>query len=113
MPELQTTRPSPSRGRPFPWFCPRCRRKEVRPAKVPYHGVRTCEGRDYTVDVPELIVPQCGNCKELVFNYTAEEQIEQALQALTGKTGTEADGGGAGSVVRRRQNDGSSEPIPV
>jgi hypothetical protein len=65
------------------------------------------------VDVPELIVPQCGNCKELVFNYTAEEQIEQALQALTGKSGADADGGGASSVVRRRQNDGSSDPIPV
>ena len=53
--------------------------KEVRPAKIPYQGVRTFQGRDYTVDVPELIVPQCGNCKEVVFNYTAEEQIAKAL----------------------------------
>jgi hypothetical protein len=51
----------------------------VRPATIPYHGVRTFEGRDYTVDIPELAVPQCGNCGEVVFNYAAEEQIIQAL----------------------------------
>ena len=49
----------------------------------------------------------------VVTNRLIERIIEQALQAVTGKTGADADGGGAGSVVRRSQNDGSSEPIPV
>jgi hypothetical protein len=79
MPELETARPPQTRGRPFPWYCPRCRQKEVRLATIPYKGVRTFEGRDCTVDIPKLAVPQCGNCGEVVFNYAAEEQIIQAL----------------------------------
>jgi hypothetical protein len=48
--------------------------------------VRTYQGRDYTVDVPALVVPQCGHCKEVVFNCTAEEQIACAFHDLMSKT---------------------------
>jgi hypothetical protein len=68
-------------GRPFPWFCPKCRKKEVRPATIPYHAERLCEGHIIAVDIPQLEVPKCGNCGELVFNYTAEDQILRAVQA--------------------------------
>jgi hypothetical protein len=68
-------------GRAFPWFCPKCRQKEVRPATIPYHAERLWDGHVIAVDIPELEVPKCTNCGELVFNYTAEEQILQAVQA--------------------------------
>jgi hypothetical protein len=32
------------------------------------------------VDIPLLEVPKCGNCGELVFNFSAEEQILKALE---------------------------------
>jgi hypothetical protein len=68
-------------GRPFPWICPKCRKKEVRPAKIPYRAERLHEGHLIAEDIPQLEVPKGANCGELVFNYTAEEQILQAVQA--------------------------------
>ena len=76
-----TNGPSQPVGRPFPWFCPKCRQKEVRPASVPYRAERLHQGCVVTVDIPDLIVPRCENCGELVFNYTTEEQILKAIQA--------------------------------
>src|SRR5439155_11202049 len=67
--------------RPFPWFCPRCRRKEVRRTTIPYECQRLYDGQPITVVVPELAVPKCGNCGELDFVYVAEEQINRAYQA--------------------------------
>lgn len=82
MPEqqLQTTSES-IRQRPFPWHCPKCRQKEVRPAIIPYRCDMAHDGQLYSVTVPELTVPRCGNCSELVFNYAAEEQIRNALRS--------------------------------
>jgi hypothetical protein len=68
-------------GRPFPWVCPRCRKKEVRLATIAYHGERLVEGQLVGVDIPDLSVPQCANCGELVFNCTADEQILHAVRA--------------------------------
>jgi hypothetical protein len=81
MPDTETNGVPQSAGRPFPWHCPRCRRKEVRPATVPYHAERLHEGRLIAVDIPQLLIPRCGNCGELVFNYLAEELILKAVEA--------------------------------
>ncbi|MGH7226318.1 MAG: hypothetical protein ACRELF_24140, partial [Gemmataceae bacterium] len=61
--------------RPFPWHCPKCRQKEVRPAIISYRCDMAHDGRLYPVTVPELTVPRCGHCGELVFNFVADEQI--------------------------------------
>ncbi len=74
-----------SAGRPFPWVCPQCGRKEVRLATVPYHAERIHEGQVVAVDVPEWVVPRCDNCGELVINYPAEEQILKAVRAQAGE----------------------------
>lgn len=66
--------------RPFPWHCPKCRKKEVRPALVSYRCDMTHDGQLHTVEVPQLSVPRCGNCGELVFNDDAEAQIRRALR---------------------------------
>jgi hypothetical protein len=67
-------------GRPFPWFCPKCRKQEVRVSTIPYRAERLHGGHLVAVDIPQLEVPKCANCGELVFNYTAEEQILHAVQ---------------------------------
>lgn len=82
MPEQQRQPKSDlERQRPFPWHCPKCRRKEVRLAIVSYRCDAAHDGRLYSVTVPELNVPRCGHCGELVFNYPADEQVRQALRS--------------------------------
>ena len=68
-------------ARPFPWFCPKCRRKEVRRVTVPYQCELLHEGRPVAVILPNLGVPKCGNCGELVFDYEADDQINRAFAA--------------------------------
>lgn len=81
MPEPQANGIQQPAGRPFPWFCPRCRKKEVRSATIAYQTERLYEGRLIAVTIPHLNVPKCTNCGELVFNYTADEQILDAVRA--------------------------------
>jgi putative zinc finger/helix-turn-helix YgiT family protein len=69
-----------SKGRPFPWRCAECGKKEVRPATVPYTAQIKHDGRLYSVEVSKLRVPRCGACGELVFDNDADEQIARALR---------------------------------
>jgi hypothetical protein len=50
-------------------------------ATISYRTERLYEGRLIAVAIPHLDVPQCANCGELVFNYTADEQILDAVKA--------------------------------
>jgi putative zinc finger/helix-turn-helix YgiT family protein len=67
--------------RPFPWRCPRCLKKEVSPTTIAYTADVVHEGRSYKVEVPELQVPRCQACGELVFDSAADEQLLRALPA--------------------------------
>ena len=69
-----------SEEKPFPWRCPECGKKEVRPAVVAHTSRIKHDGRLYTVEIPSLRVPQCGACGELVFDNSADEQIARALR---------------------------------
>ena len=68
--------------RPFPWRCPRCRRKSVVRATIRYQCKRKHGGESLTVEVPVLTVPQCAECGELVFDYVAEAQINDAFRQI-------------------------------
>ena len=80
------TRPEmvPSQGKPFPWRCPECGKKEVRAARVAYSTEIKYDGRLYTVEIPDLSVPRCDACGELVFDIRADEQIARALRNQLG-----------------------------
>lgn len=81
MPEpLTSSGPPQVPSRPFPWSCPKCRRKEVRRTTIPYQCQRTHNGQSITVVLPALAVPRCEHCGELVFDYEAEQQINRAYQ---------------------------------
>lgn len=85
MPEPSTpTGPAATRSRPFPWFCTRCRRKEVVRAVIPYQCQRFYQGRPITITIAELTVPRCAHCGELECTYETEAQINQAYKAQTG-----------------------------
>jgi putative zinc finger/helix-turn-helix YgiT family protein len=75
---------SPSSDKPFPWRCPECGKKEVRPATIRHTSQIKHDGRLYEISVPELRVPKCGACGELVFDNVADEQIGQALRQHLG-----------------------------
>jgi putative zinc finger/helix-turn-helix YgiT family protein len=84
-PEPSKLRDDASRkGRPFPWRCPECGKKEVRLASVTHTSEIKHEGRLYAVEVPKLRVPRCEACGELVFDNAADEQIAQALREHLG-----------------------------
>jgi putative zinc finger/helix-turn-helix YgiT family protein len=78
------TRPVTVLRKPFPWRCPECGKKEVRAAQVPYTTEVKYDGRLYMVQIPELSVPRCGACGELVFDVRADEQIARKLRNQLG-----------------------------
>ncbi len=71
-------------GRPFPWRCPECGQRKVQPATVTYTTEIKHDGRLYTVKIPELRVPQCEACGEMVFDTQADEQIARELRRQLG-----------------------------
>jgi putative zinc finger/helix-turn-helix YgiT family protein len=80
---------SHSVGRAFPWRCPECGKKEVRPATVRHTSNVKHDGRIYVVEVPRLRIPRCRACGELVFDNDADEQIAAALREQLGLLSTE------------------------
>jgi hypothetical protein len=51
---------------------------------MPYRCERKQNGCVVTVKVSDFAVPRCSNCGEIVFDYSADEQIRAALQAQFG-----------------------------
>ena len=80
--------------RPFPWWCPRCRTKTVWRVTIPYQCKRKLGGESVTLEISALAVPQCANCGELVFDYVAESQINDAFQQMVNAAAT----GGSATV---------------
>src|SRR5882672_1783133 len=72
--------PSLPATKPFPWKCGHCRQRAVQAATVPYTTEADHDGRSYTVTVPELKVPRCQNCGELVLDSDANRQITASLR---------------------------------
>ena len=84
MSESEKAPAKPSQGRPFPWRCPECGKKEVRPITMRYCTEIKHDGRLHTVELSALRVPRCQSCGELVFDNDADEQIYNALREHLG-----------------------------
>jgi putative zinc finger/helix-turn-helix YgiT family protein len=67
--------------RPFPWVCPRCSKREVRPTVKSHTAIVKHDGVTYSLDIPRLEVPTCGNCGEELFSNRVDEQVNDALRA--------------------------------
>jgi hypothetical protein len=53
----------------------------VQRVTIPYRCQLMHKGQPVNVVVPRLDVPKCGHCGELLFDYEADDQINQALHA--------------------------------
>lgn len=84
-------------GRPFPWRCPECGQRKVQPATIAHTAEIKHDGRLYTVEIPELRVPRCEACGELVFDTHADEQIARELRRQLGLLSAE-------QIRRNREN---------
>jgi hypothetical protein len=84
MPEQVLSAEKRPAEKPFPWRCPKCRQLTVTRVTMPYSCKRTLGSRIVTVDVPNLAVPRCSNCGEVVFDYAADEQIRAAFRTQYG-----------------------------
>ena len=99
---LKTNELKPATERPFPWFCPRCRRQEVWRENIAYECERAYRGQPITIVIPDFAVPKCRNCGEIVFDYLAEEQINRAYAAQTNARGN-GNGASAESATAEKQ----------
>ncbi|MFV1967248.1 MAG: type II TA system antitoxin MqsA family protein [Pirellulaceae bacterium] len=73
-----------NKDRPFPWRCGSCDKKEVYRTSTPYKTTIKYEGRPYDVEVPDLELPKCRECGEVVFDDHAGHQINRALRKQLG-----------------------------
>jgi putative zinc finger/helix-turn-helix YgiT family protein len=71
-------------GRPFPWRCPNCRKKEVYRSPHPYEAEIKHDGRTYRLSLPNLQAPKCQACGEVLFDDVVDEQVNEALRAELG-----------------------------
>jgi putative zinc finger/helix-turn-helix YgiT family protein len=79
---MNTSQPNgKAADRPFPWVCPRCSKKEVRPTVKPHKATVKHDGVVHRLDIPGLEIPTCGNCGEELFTNRVDEQVNDALRA--------------------------------
>jgi putative zinc finger/helix-turn-helix YgiT family protein len=69
------------RDKPFPRLCPNCLKDEVYPETMPYSVEAKHDGRSYRIEVPELRIPKCKACGELIFTNSVDDQIIEALRS--------------------------------
>ena len=60
--------------------CSSCRETAVYRDNIHYKSAIKHEGKLYEIDIPELSVPRCCKCDEIVFDNKADEQIQLALR---------------------------------
>jgi hypothetical protein len=77
----------PTRGH-FPGDVRAVAKKSVWREKIHYKCRRAHGGTSIGIEIHDLSVPRCRECGELVFDYVAEAQINNAIKAAT-ETGIE------------------------
>ena len=76
--------PPVGRDRPFPWRCFECKAKEVVLRPTEYTTKVKHDGREYTIQIPDLQIPTCRNCGAQSFSVGDDERIIAALRAQVG-----------------------------
>ena len=78
------TTPKRTVDRPFPWRCGNCGQEQVKRVTTPYTTTINYDGGAYQVEVPDLKLPTCANCGEVVFDNHVGHQINLALRQQLG-----------------------------
>jgi DNA-binding transcriptional regulator YiaG len=84
MPEEAVKSGDRMKGRAFPWHCGTCRAKDVWPAIIAYQAKIRHDGTLHTVDIPNLEIPKCRHCGEVVFSNDTNHHIYMAFRAQVG-----------------------------
>lgn len=66
--------------RTFPWACRHCGKLEVHESTVHHDAKMSHDGRIHEFAIPNLRVPVCRACGELVFTEKVEDQFSDALR---------------------------------
>ena len=66
--------------KPFPWKCHHCFKREVRMSVMDYDAEIKCCGCLRKFTIPNLKIPTCQACGEIVFTCSVDEQINRALK---------------------------------
>jgi putative zinc finger/helix-turn-helix YgiT family protein len=64
--------------------CSKCRERAVSLATVPYHAVIENDGRQYELDISDLVVPRCEKCGNYVLHDDANRRITAGLRKVVG-----------------------------
>src|SRR4051794_36860093 len=83
--------------REFSKKCGKCRQRAVALAEVEYTTQVDHDGRKYTVIIPSLSVPKCGNCGTIVLDEEANRKISEAFRTQAGLLAPEE--------IRRQRKD--------
>lgn len=70
--------------RPFPWRCRRCGKNEVVTGTTRYDAEVRHDGRLHRFTIPNLALPICRSCGELVFTNAADRQVIDGLRSHLG-----------------------------
>jgi len=70
--------------RVFAKKCGKCRERAVVLTPVPYTVQIDHDGRKYTIVLPALVVPRCGNCGTIALDEEANRQISAAFRQQAG-----------------------------
>lgn len=70
--------------RPFPWRCRRCGNDEVVMGTTRYEAEVRHDGRLHQFTIPDLSLPICRSCGELVFTNAADRQVIDGLRSHLG-----------------------------
>src|SRR6187401_3532944 len=81
MPDNTRESRSEKAAKPYPWRCPRCLEKAVSLVAMPYRAKGSHDGRAFEIEIPEVRIPKCSQCGELVFSNSVDEQITHALRS--------------------------------
>jgi putative zinc finger/helix-turn-helix YgiT family protein len=71
-------------GKPYPRYCPRCGQKTVWQTTTPYSTVMRHDGELHQIELPDLEVPFCEACSEMIFDTQACEQVSRAFRQRLG-----------------------------
>lgn len=70
--------------KPFPWKCPRCRKRTVRPSIQPFSHDMEHDGRTYSIHIPDLEMPSCSDCGVIIRDDLSNARICAALRQAVG-----------------------------
>jgi putative zinc finger/helix-turn-helix YgiT family protein len=67
-------------NRSYPKRCGKCGQKKMELAAVPYATTIEHDGRSYQMEIPDLTVLRCANCRAISIDDAADQQISAAFR---------------------------------